>query len=293
MDRAFLAPQEPVVIIGMHRSGTSFLARALDACGVFMGADVQGNHESLAFLKINNELFWQCGSTWNQPFGIHVALRDEARVDQLTDYALNRLQETFGDYLGGKGGGDGLSSLQRLNSWGWKDPRNTFTLAIWKRIFPKLRVLHILRHGVDCAQSLYARDWQAYHTEVRPYLPALMVAQDPEGLFHARRGWTLEQNFTLWEEYVEKAKEQLTPLRSRALEIRYEDVLQNPRSVLEKVLGFCSATLLDLPETLIAEVNSDRAYAHRRQPELAAFAWEWQRTLERFSYGCVEDGLKR
>ncbi len=33
-----------------------------------------------------------------------------------------------------------------LKAWGWKDPRNTFTLPMWLSIFPKARVLHVLRN---------------------------------------------------------------------------------------------------------------------------------------------------
>lgn len=33
--------------------------------------------------------------------------------------------------------------------WGWKNPRNSFTLEIWKEIFPGARILHIHPNPVD------------------------------------------------------------------------------------------------------------------------------------------------
>ena len=44
----------PVILVGMHRSGTSLLCRLLDGLGVHMGAD-QGrmNAESLHFRALN------------------------------------------------------------------------------------------------------------------------------------------------------------------------------------------------------------------------------------------------
>ena len=42
---------EPVVVIGMHRSGTSIMAMLLDQLGVFMGSSRDQNYESTFFLK--------------------------------------------------------------------------------------------------------------------------------------------------------------------------------------------------------------------------------------------------
>src|SRR5262249_51761949 len=41
--------------------------------------------------------------------------------------------------------------------WGWKDPRNTYTLPIWLDVFPHAKVVHVYRHGVDVAHSLRVR----------------------------------------------------------------------------------------------------------------------------------------
>lgn len=39
----------PVIIIGMHRSGTSMLTRVLQRAGLFMGEHREENDESLFF----------------------------------------------------------------------------------------------------------------------------------------------------------------------------------------------------------------------------------------------------
>ena len=48
-----LLEQSPIVVIGMHRSGTRLVVELLAKLGVFMGADTQGDSESVAFMLIN------------------------------------------------------------------------------------------------------------------------------------------------------------------------------------------------------------------------------------------------
>lgn len=37
--------------------------------------------------------------------------------------------------------------------WGWKDPKNSFTIDLWKEIFPNAKVLHIYRNPIDSISS--------------------------------------------------------------------------------------------------------------------------------------------
>ena len=29
-------------------------------------------------------------------------------------------------------------------NWGWKDPSNTFTLAVWNKLFPESKIIYVL-----------------------------------------------------------------------------------------------------------------------------------------------------
>src|SRR5213078_1316124 len=42
--------------------------------------------------------------------------------------------------------------------WGWKDPRTVFTLPLWLQLFPKAKIINIVRNGVDVASSLSVRE---------------------------------------------------------------------------------------------------------------------------------------
>lgn len=276
--------QKPILIIGMHRSGTSMLARILCESGVFMGADAQGNYESVLFMSLNDALLIRCYSTWDNPFGIHLALQNQQTVDGLARFAFNAMRSNANSYLRpvGRDGTDDILDIDFV--WGWKDPRNTFTLPVWSRIFPNNKIIHVMRHGVDVANSLFQRDWVQFHKDDNTYWPALSVLKDRLGLHHSRRGWTLEQAFTLWEEYVETATQHIKSRGENALQIRYEDLLQDPQPNLEKVLRFCGLAPGEISPDLIASFDPNRAYAYKREPRLSEFATKWRKTLSRFGY---------
>ena len=49
--------QQPIIILGMHRSGTTMITKMLENLGLFVGAEKEINHESLFFWEINNWIF--------------------------------------------------------------------------------------------------------------------------------------------------------------------------------------------------------------------------------------------
>jgi hypothetical protein len=173
-----------------------------------------------------------------------------------------------------------------LPPFGWKDPRNTFTLPVWKRVFPNLRAIHIVRHGVDVAASLSRRHAQALRAATGDAVPpALTVIRDHAlGVLSSRRGWTVEEALTMWEQYVEKACEESAPLGEHALEIRYEDLLTQPTGVIAAVARFCGIAAPPPYAALLPRLEPSRAFAFRRDSKLAAFAESVRPVLARYGY---------
>ena len=145
----------PIVIIGMHRSGTTMIAKILEQNGVFMGNKKDRNNESTFFISLNDRILKACNSTWDRPDNIF--FRDSFFYDEIETYIKERLNSIEAiEYWG-------IKSLfkdqfRKYNHpWGWKDPRNTLNLEIWKKIFPNMKVIHIYRHPLDIALSLSER----------------------------------------------------------------------------------------------------------------------------------------
>ena len=216
----------PLIVIGMHRSGTRMLVDILDRLGIFMGADRQADAESVTFMQINEGILHQCGAFWSEPMAAHFMLSQPDIVATLAASVRETLAAQLANYWGQTYRRPELSSHETLQ-FGWKDPRNTFTLPVWRQVFPKAKIIHIVRHGVDVAASLARRHARALQTATGEAVPsALTVIRDHAfGILSSRRGWTLAEALTMWEQYVEKARLESAELGDRALQIRFEDLL--------------------------------------------------------------------
>lgn len=268
-----------IIIIGMHRSGTTMLARQLEALGVVMGKKKESNHESTFFLNVNRWLMEQSGGSWDNPQSIHYLLDNKKARRQVTDYVGRYLLRTprIVSYLGWGKYIRYRSPFALDIPWGWKCPLNTFTLPIWLDLFPDAKVIHIYRHGVDVANSLRQRG----RREANPSrlsglyykLPILHAIRPKSGEFIRTRCDSLEGGLSLWEEYFAEARAHISVLSGRAFELKYENFLGEPGKTLKEIARFCNLPASNATiEGVAALVQKERAYAFREKPELQAFA---------------------
>src|SRR5438105_4656719 len=220
--------RDPVIFIGMHRSGTSMLGRLLEQLGMFFGALKDENNEALFFQDLNEWLLSQCGGRWDNPapFNQFFWRRDEvARWSEA--YLRNLLASPRCiQFLGARRFFQG--GMRNLDEpWGWKDPRNTFTLPLWLRIFPNAKVVSIERNGVDVAQSLLAREIRILKEApdfYRKYRMAFFLHPRRGGFAHSPRCLSLDDAFALWQEYVSQVDAVIKPLAAgRVLALRFEE----------------------------------------------------------------------
>ena len=279
----------PLIVIGMHRSGTTLVTSLLAEMGIHMGVHLDANSEPPFFENLNNWLMRQCGAEWDNPAPFQHFL---ARADavEAAERRLRRLLESpravlfLGPmkYLRYRS----VAALDR--PWGWKDPRNTFTLPVWMRLFPDARVLHVYRHGVDVAASLKVRaekNLAASREKAGREKGLFWMARRPEALADTCRCLTLEGGFSLWREYAAQARAHAARLGSAALEIRYEDFLASPADHLAAVARFAGVPIEpDRLATLAGRVRQERAFAYRSDPETAAFAKGVAGGLQEFGY---------
>jgi hypothetical protein len=278
--------QPPIIIIGMHRSGTTMITRLLERMGLFVGARKDVNYEAVFFHRINQWLISQAGGSWDHPELLYDVMANEEIRQLITDYAkryLLRSPRTI-SFLGWRKYLLYRSPLALEIPWGWKSPLNTYTLPLWLDLFPNARVLHIYRHGVDVAQSLRARGRREMHRgrlqDIYYLLPFLHWLRPKPGKFiDSVRCDSLEGGLSLWEDYLEEARTNMSGFNGRTMELKYEDFLSEPIGHLKKLAQFCT---LSCDETAVEQVSkgvkTERAYAYRKQLELRAFS---ERTAER------------
>lgn len=135
-----------VVVLGMHRSGTSSLTGCLAEAGLELG-DVnqeapynrRGNQEDRRIMELHDDVLLASGGTWLDP-------PDEVIW---TDAHRKRRDALIAEH--------GTGTV-----WGFKDPRTLLTVEGWLEALPGLRAVGTFRHPAAVAASLEARDGLPY-----------------------------------------------------------------------------------------------------------------------------------
>lgn len=214
----------PIIILGMHRSGTSLTSRLIRTSGVYMGR-IRGadTDESLFFQNLNDAIFSKAHAYWDEPEALERALNNDtiknAMVSALTEYCDSK--NLVASYLKRRDSEcDSIFSIPYL--WGWKDPRTCYTLPLWLRVFPNAKVLYIHRNGIDVAQSLVRRNEK------------MLLSQQS-----SLRCTSLEGAFNLWEMYNSKCLENIKRLNNKQLHcIKYEELIEIPAATMKSTLQF-------------------------------------------------------
>tara|TARA_B100000424_G_scaffold196646_1_gene153948 strand:+ start:1385 stop:2221 length:837 start_codon:yes stop_codon:yes gene_type:complete len=275
----------PVVVVGMHRSGTSLVSRILDDCGVMMGKDLQEDHESIFFISLNEWIYGNAGASWERPGALSELTNLPPAMEAVEEYVRKRLSSRSSRKYSGKLLKNGLFDMDER--WGWKDPRNGPTLPLWRSIWPDMKVIHVIRHGVDVAASLKTRNsahWEGDVSRFKKWLPTYSWRSSKSPIMRGQRSSTLEGGLSFWSEQLEIESEILAPIEDKHV-VRYEELLSSPRDSITKILEYISIEITEEKLTLIEEtINPSRAFAFMNNPELLEFAEKNAETLEKHGY---------
>jgi hypothetical protein len=208
----------------------------MSSAGLYMGRRKDENAESLFFQELNISIFRFFNSSWHNTDFYPEFVSRLARSDELVQEIRNKLNYRFYHIHFGFLQAFSCYKKERKSPtcWGWKDPRNTITLPLWLNIFPRARVLHVLRNGLDVAISIHEREEKrnAFAEE----RGRLSLKEIPIELMEDT---SLEACFKLWEDYVRIGCSYRDRLNSMYMEIRFEDLLSCPERALNDVMRFC------------------------------------------------------
>lgn len=270
--------QPPVIIIGMHRSGTSMVARILEELGLFWGRTKEKNHEARLFRLLNDWLLRYSGSTWDYPEPTQNLLDNAYARALAVDYIRHLMESSLSiSYLGWSGYLRYHTPANLDLAWGWKDPRNTYTLPLWLDLFPEAKVIHIYRNGADVAGSLRARSKQEL-VEVEGWMEQrkqrwILIRRFFPNWLVSLRCLSLSEGFALWEAYTQRADDCIASLPvDKAIAFRYEDFLEDPAQFIGELCQFSG--LDPNPERVGAvqsKIDPARSKVYERDPELFEF----------------------
>lgn len=152
----------PILIIGMHRSGTSCLAGSLQQMGLFLGNvseenphNRKGNRENSLIMELNDKVLSENNGSWDNP---------PSEIKWSSQLIEDR-EIIIGDY----------KKFGKEN-WGFKDPRTLITLPFWLDGFEHYRFIGTFRNPNSVARSLYKRNgipfekaielWEIYNKQL-------------------------------------------------------------------------------------------------------------------------------
>jgi GT2 family glycosyltransferase len=169
-----------IIILGMHRSGTSTVSRLANMMGAYFAPEgkemasqsdnPKGFWERTDVMQLNDEILNAAGGSWNQLSGLSLNTIS-AQEKEIFTQRINAI----------------VLGMDAHRPWSLKDPRMCLTLPIWR---PSLEIpvfLFVYRNPVQIAQSLAKRNsiplsvgialWEYY------MVSALNAARDGDLLF--------------------------------------------------------------------------------------------------------------
>jgi len=154
-----------VVVLGMHRSATSLVAKAL-AGEIHMGDDLlpptwdnpHGHWENRRFVDLNDRIIKAAGGTWRAPPSI-------ASINEVAPQFDEEIKTTLAE----EGQGRDL--------WGWKDPRTTLTVRLYVPHLVNPHFVACFRDPREVAASLAMRSKGNFDTSPMSPQLALQVAR--------------------------------------------------------------------------------------------------------------------
>ena len=260
----------PILISGMHRSGTSMVTDILNKCGLLIGRKLDVNNESLFFQRINIWMMSLMGSSWDNPAtfeNINLEIKKDI-VSQLEDLLKSRANTLYF----GWGSIIKKDSFYNIpNPWGWKDPRNIFTQGIWREIFPELKTVEIIRHPIDTASSLMNRQKKEIKLDLNRKRTPSNVIKALLSISHTNYNSSMilnsyEDCFKLIQSYYEQIA--LVQSRNRLM-IKFEDILMNPEVEILSLLDYCeiSANRTQLDQ-ILSSIDPSRRYVYKNNMDL-------------------------
>jgi len=293
----------PTIIIGSPRSGTSIFVKLMDKCSFFIGYDDENSSESALFRTINMTIMKQGGAhELENPEKILAFIN--ANKAELVDKTISELQlDKVKNFISlPKNKKDNLT-FPPNKPWGWKDPQTVFLLDIWLTVFPEAKLIYIVRHGVDVANSLQTRfkKWpgkprrRIFPLELRltynklreekKHFKAFIQLIHPKNfgqiikntlkIIKGRQCKTMKGAFDVWIKYITQAEKIIATLpEERVLIIRYEELLSNPMPIMKKAISFSKIPALtdDEVKEITSVLNISRKFAYKKNKKHLRFS---------------------
>ncbi len=145
-----------MIVLGMHRSGTSSVARLLNMMGAYFAAEgaamlptdanPKGYWERNDVVQLNEGILANLGATWDRISSLN--------LDKITDGLHKEFDKQARNII---------FNLDSHRPWMIKDPRFCLLLPLWLNLMEVPLCIYVYRNPIQVAQSLYRRDRFSIH----------------------------------------------------------------------------------------------------------------------------------
>jgi hypothetical protein len=238
---------QTVLVLGMHRSGTSALSRVLNLMGLDLGSDLMpaapdnnetGFWEHRVLQWINQRTFESLGREWDSVLPLPDGWMDQPQIEGFRSELKEVIQREFGK-----------SAL-----WGLKDPRVCFMLPFWGPLLREMnceaRCVLIFRNPIEVARSLEKRDRLPTSQSYLMWLRSLAEAE------HGSRG--LPRTMAMYESLLADWKG-LVQRIGRDLKIAWPIPIEDATAAVEEFLQ---------PSLRHHQINDGQVFDDAKVPEL-------------------------
>ncbi len=145
-----------ITVLGMHRSGTSVVARLLNMMGMYFAPEgkgmaptednPKGYWERVDVVQLNEGILANLGSTW----------------ERVSNFDLHKMSEGLQTEFN-KQASAVIYNLDANRPWILKDPRLCLTFPLWRKLLEVPICIVVYRSPVQIAQSMHNRDEFGMH----------------------------------------------------------------------------------------------------------------------------------
>jgi spore maturation protein CgeB len=186
-----------VLILGMHRSGTSLVSGLLEQSGLYFGEkndlidandeNPYGFWERRDVRSINDEVLFGSYCDWDLLSNFEL----EGVSEEVKSKSIESIQSV-------------ATELDRHGNWGIKDPRLSVLYPLWSEVLGSPLYVFVVRDPLEVAASLYRRNGTPYSVGLA--LTELYLTHALNGLDMARCYFVYHRDF------IKNAEDALSPL---------------------------------------------------------------------------------
>jgi hypothetical protein len=247
-------PAAPVVIGGVGGSGTRLVAKIFAQAGIFLGSDLNVEHDNLWFTLLFRRPRWfrkvTNGSEERIFTGLRLLTKTMLGGGALKAEEFSLLASAIADaslnFRAANKATRGLWPFIRARNmmraaktplpesyrgWGWKEPNSHIYLPYLFKQFPAVKYIHVIRHGLDLAFS---------RNQVQLYNWSYLFGLD----LPRSRMEVPAKSLKYWVHANQRALDlarQVEP--DRFLMVNFDQLCHSPSSEIERLLTFVGAKI--------------------------------------------------